>query len=238
MKRLSIRVVLSVGLLLPATAFADEDEAPPPAKEGTFALTFDYSLGTYLDVPVENEGGGTTNQTVNQGIYAVSFRGTSYDWTKKTPLGAVPGVWFDFNIGWIGAGQDGAGFGDDGGGGLLWNTRLAGPWKIFHSKNLKIGGGIGFTFGIQMGLPAQIRGEYMLAFDAFVMGVAELELGGLKTMVEGEYAAGSDYNEQRFYGHVAVGKFAVGGQLILGQADIDYFQAGVNLGFRWNSDTL
>jgi hypothetical protein len=238
MKRFTMLVALAAALALPAMARADfkgaEDKTP--VKEGTFVFSLDYSLGTYLDVQYKDEMDVDVTDTVTQSTYAFGMRGTMYDWTKKTPLGSVPGIWFEANIGWIAAGQPGAEFGDDGGGGILWNTRMAGPWKILHTKNLKFGGGIGFTFGIQMGVPAQIRGEYMLAMDAFVMGVAEVKLGGLKTMFEGEYAIGTEYDEQRLYGHVALGKLTIGGQFILGQADVDYFQVGVNLGIRVNTE--
>jgi len=239
MTRIALSSLVATALAAaPTLAHADDDEATP-VKEGTLIFSLDYLLGVYPGAAVADGmgTGGTIMEDVTQSSYVMGFRGTMFDWTKKTPLGAVPGVWFDLAVGWNGSTGEGREFADEGGSGLIWNSRMAGPWKIMQSKNLKVGAGIGFTFGIQMGMPGG-TGRVMeaFAFDAFAMAVAEVRLGGLKTMFEADYAVGVGYNEQRVYGHVALGKLAIGGVFLLGQADTNYTQIGVNLGYRFNTE--
>ena len=229
----AVRTTLALAVLaIPAVAVADDD---PPNKLTTAMVSLDYALGTYVDVTHKDAAGMDVTETLNQTRYAIGVRFEIYDWTKTTPLGATPGLWFDAQLGFI-AGDDRAS-GDkkigDGGGGPLWDLRMSGPWKIFDTKRLRLGAGIGFRGGLELGLPAGTnRVDDFLALDASVMAIADVQLPKVKVMIEGEYAVGVGYVEQRAYGHVAFGHLALGAQLTVGQADINYFVFGLNLGFR------
>jgi hypothetical protein len=213
--------------------------APRPAigeDEGTARYlllgSFDYLMGFFPDAHYEDASGNLQTHSLRQSYYAVSGRLLHSDSAVSTPLGAMPSVWVDINLGYI-SGADGIDS-SDADGGILWNIRLAGPWQLVRRGGTKLSAGVGFTMGVQAGLPAGLRSMGLLAFDAFVMALAEFDLGGVKALVEAEYASGAGYNEQRAYGHVALGKLAIGGVLFVGQSTTNYFGFGASLGGRFD----
>lgn len=238
MNRLALINVSTIASVLALSSVAHAGEEGM-GTERVFTVSLDGALGTYIDSQYHDD---TTmmdvTKTVTQMQYFLGVRGLIWDEDKTTPLDHTPGLWIDMQFGWIansGAPSD-AGFGDDGGGGILMNMKLSGPWRIINSKHMKLGAGIGFGFGLQMGLPAGADRPFgALAADAFLLAVMETKLGGLKSVFEGEYAAGSGYNEERVYGRVGLGRWAVGGMLVAGQAGINYLQVGVNIGRSWET---
>jgi hypothetical protein len=120
-------------------------------------------------------------------------------------------------------------------GGPLWDLKMSGPWKLLDTEHLRLGAGIGFRAGIEVGVPPGTgRLEDALALDASVMAIADLKYSKITALIEGEYATGIDYTEQRLYGNVALGALGLGATLTVGQADVNYVVFGLNLGYRWD----
>jgi len=212
-------------------AFAEDD----PTKTETLLISLDYALGTYVDTVHRD---GTTDMdvtgTVTQARYAIGIRLELYDWRNKTPLGTVPGIWFDGQLGYVAADSfSGDRSGTAGEGGPLLDLRMSGPWKLLDTPHLRLGAGLGFRGGIEVGAPPGTgRLSDAFAFDASVMAIADLKLSKATAMIEGEYAAGVGYTEQRLYGNVGLGWLALGATLTAGQADVNYVVFGLNLGYR------
>jgi len=150
------RLSLTLGCLASLGSVAHADDAGMGA-ERVFTVSLDAALGTYLDSKYQDPATMMdVTETVTQMQYFLGLRGLIWDEDKKTPLGHTPGLWVEFGAGWIAAANApmDAGFGDEGGGRLLINMKLSGPWQLYKSKHMSLGAGIGFGFGMQMGLVA------------------------------------------------------------------------------------
>lgn len=192
------------------------------AQEQSFVASFEYGHNVYFDGDTEP----------SHSSYTLAMRVLRVDDSRRTPLGSVPGVWLYLDSAWLTASNDSASFlVDEGGGGVSFNFRIGGPWRLLRTRHLMLSAGLGLGAGLHLGTPVERGGG-----DAFLMGVAQTTLGGLRTLIEGEYAVGNSYTEQRLYAHVALGMWTLEATLLFGQATADYLQFGIGLGLRLDSE--
>jgi hypothetical protein len=202
----------------------DRDKAAEPAP--LFEVGLDYQLGSYGADPTIVDGDARTNAT-----YAVSMHLLAPDADKATPLRSIPVIWLAMQLGWMGASTTSEPGTEDGGGFLL-DFQVAGPWTLVHRPRFRAYLGVGFNFGIELGHPGIVE-RSALAADAFAMGIVDVDFDKFTLTLEGEYATGVEYNEQRALALLRVGKLGLGATVVAGQSGIDYHRIGAHVGYAF-----
>ena len=215
-------ILAALGVMTGTVHAEDKDAEPAPL----FDFGVDYQLGSYGADPAVTGGGERTNTS-----YGVSIHLLGPDADKATPLRSIPAIWFGMQLGWMGSSNTSAGDAEDGGG-FLFDCQIAGPWTLVNRPRLRAYLGVGFNFGIEMGHPDIVR-RSALSADAFALGLVDIGFDKFALTLEGEYAAGVEYNEQRALALVRVGNLGVGATVIAGQSGVDYHRIGAHVGYSF-----
>lgn len=223
MKRGHLVALVPALAVMTGTARAEDTDADTePAS--VFDVGLDYQRGSYDAESGAMDSSGRTNAT-----YGMSIRVLAPDADKATPLRSIPALWFAAELGWMGASTQRS-TGAEEGGGFLLDLHLAGPWTLVNRKRFRAYLGVGFSFGIETGHPSSVDRSSLTA-DAFAMGLVDIGFEKFGLVVEGEYATGVEYNEQRALALIRIGKLGVGATVVAGQSGTDYHRIGAHVGY-------